>query len=274
MAIARSNNAISWPVFAALVKSQNTSKLIFYDFENNKLTPYYRDSYSMNSVSSYGSDGGKFLFTSTKNSEKYALYYYDYYQDIEKKIFEYDGILNAPFRISDTYCALSPNSKTKKQNYNYYLICNGVNTKIRLFDYYSYYNQNGENAIFVDKVGFGSSVYKVFEESGVIKYTKTNIPFFSNIFSIISNDNGLFMINRGTSSISVYNFVNEEVILLKKYEKLEYPCPELDNYIKIISLDIEKIVGSRVNDEKNGFEFFICRLDKFAKSDRIQMKIE
>jgi len=274
MTIAWSNNAVSWPVFAVLSRDTHNSGILFYDFEKNIVVSDFSSSNSVNSVSSYGEESGNFLFTATEGFGNYVLYHYDYYSKLRRIIFEYEHILVAPFRVSDSFCALSPKSKTSKQNYNYDIICNGEVSVTDIFPVYSYYNHDVDSAIFVDGVGIKKNAYSIYKANGILKYKKHEIPFFSNIFSVVSNESGLVMVDRGNHEIQKYVVTDESIVSIGYYENLGGMCHEISNYNTIIMLNNERIIGNRINDEKNGFEFLICELNKDQKSYQASMKIE
>jgi len=274
MTIAWSNNAVSWPVFAVLSRDIKKSGLLFYDFEKRRMIDDFSASRYVNSVSSYGEGSGKFLYTADEGFGRYAVYYYDYYSKEKRKLFEYENVLNAPFRISNSFCALSAKSKTQKQRYNYDVVCNGEIAISDIFQVYSYYNHNGDSAIFVDGVGTNTNAYNIYKENETFEHRTYKIPFFSNIFTITSGELGLVLIDRGNHEIREYTIRNDSITSIGDYDFSGSTCDGIERYKKIILINGDRAIGARINDSEDGIEFFVCDLNESNNSYQASMKID
>lgn len=139
--IAYGNSAANYPIFGAIVPRVAGSKIHppdahFLDLRNGNRQVLKLQGYRFNSITADYKTPENFLITG-----QYRGKYFILRNEIEKsrisRLLESDLELRSAFMLDGDVCAFNPTARTKKQAYDFRVVCNGVvasDPEIQIFD--------------------------------------------------------------------------------------------------------------------------------------------
>lgn len=139
--IASSNSAANYPIFGAIVPRVAGSKILlsvahFLDLRTGNRHILELLDHRFNSITADYEAPGSFLITGQHLGKYFILR-----NEIEKsrifRLLESELELRSAFMLDGDVCALNPTARTKKQAYDFRVVCNGVvasEPKIKFFD--------------------------------------------------------------------------------------------------------------------------------------------
>lgn len=254
-----SNMAVSYPMWAAITPSTNSTSIVhFVDLRDGTQHRWQWSGMRFTGIESVAGKPGKFAFTVSSDGANQIVTYDTTNRSI-RTLFETELVLLSPFLIDGLACALHPTGETKKQRYDFQVICDKeVLYPSELIESAFYSAAESDRAAFID----GDSLVLLRARNGRITLTRNELPgdgFFRNL-GFVDGTLALYDIKSGDRA-TVYRLEDGEIVPDSSHFSKRIDAIDLSGVSKVLHVDAENIVSARLHEDKRTIELLVWSKD-------------